>query len=103
MTTSPEEQVELHGHGYTPFWGFDEETIYMERESNDQRREARRRMWDQAGKDADLPEVAIDPQPIFMRWVTGDEADDPRREDDAYWQECAEDHPDAVRFWKAAA
>lgn len=91
----------LHGYAYAPFWGFNEESIYMERESNDQRREARHRMWDQAGRDADLRKVQIRPEPIFMRWVTGDEATDPRREDDPYWMECKESAAGAIRFWKA--
>lgn len=94
----------LHGHAYAPFWGFDEASIYMERETNDQQREARHRMWDQCGKDANLRLTQIFPEPIFMRYVEEPEAEEDRRPGWEYpaWAECSEDQPGAIRFWKAA-
>lgn len=97
-----EATMDLHGHAYSPFWGWDEETIYMERETNDQRREAQHRMWEQAGKDADLRKSEVRPEPIHMRWTQGEEVmTRSNNETDEGWLECPEDHPDAVRFWKA--
>lgn len=100
MSSSVEDK--LHGHAYTPFFGWDEAAIYMERESTDQRREARHRMFTGCGKEADLLKAEIWPESIFMRFATGKEVT--RRsnnETDEGWLECHDDHPAAVRFWKA--
>ena len=100
--TEETRRVDLHDHAYTPFWGWDDETIYMERESNDQRREARHRMITFLSIDERVPL----PVPIHMRWLTEKDRDEEGLVrafgELPAWLECPADHPAAVRFWKAA-
>lgn len=99
---SEPKQHDLHGVENTPFedWVNDEVT-YLERVTTTTREQAIGRLCNEFG----VGEDEVDPQPIFMRWVTKES--EPERfegmvHEDAGWLICDPDHPAAVPFWKDA-
>jgi len=83
---------------------FSENHTYLERVTVPTREEAVEILMRESGMNAD----EFNPQPIFMRYVEGAEAEELMKEDGPaaaaewpeFWLECEEGHPDAVPWWK---
>lgn len=92
---------ELHGLEGQAFMGFNEEDCYLERVTVLTEEDAEAIFRRDIGSTEDL-----NIRPIFMRFVTGEEAKDGDYAWDVdpdnpeWWEECPEDHDQAVPFWK---
>jgi hypothetical protein len=93
--------MDLHGCEGHAFPGFDEEVGYLERVTVTDRAEAVREFRREWGFGPNDPEE-VNPQPIHMRFVVAGDPELLERPipDVPCWLECAEDHPDAIPFWK---
>ena len=96
--------VDLHGHKGLIFPSFGEDGSYLERVSFVTREAA---LGEFATEGYDTEPLNL--EPIFMRYVDGDEAKQlmadeqyPWIEGPSFWWECSNEHPDAVPFWKDA-
>lgn len=93
------EMSDLTGYTRMAFLGFDEEVMYLERQTVPDREEAIEIIWAESG----IAREEIQPKPIWMQQVS--DPDDPRlaewgSEFTEAWFECDEDAEGAIPFWK---